>query len=337
MTPSTPIFVAGHRGLVGSAIVRRLTERGYSRVLVRARSELDLSDPAATDAFFDRERPEVVFLAAARVGGIRENIMHPAEMIDSNLRIAVSVIGSAHRHGVRRLIYFGSGCTYPRDCAQPMREEHILTGPMEPTSAPYAIAKIAGMRLCQAYNAQYGTEYVSIIPSTLYGPNDNFDSDSAHVLTALLSRFHEAKSTGGAGPLVVWGSGTPLREMLYVDDLVEACLLLGGIAGDLLRAQLGPSGFMVNAGSGEEISIAALATAVHRVVGAEGEIVFDRSKPDGAARKLLDSSRMRSLGWAPKVALSDGLQRTYQWYLKHGPAARGLVQVAGNDGRTRLG
>jgi len=335
LTPTTSIFVAGHGGMVGSAIVRRLTERGYARVLVRTRSELDLCDPASTDAWFDRERPEIVFLTAARVGGIRANLEHPAEMIDTNLRIALSVIGAAHRYGVRRLIYFGSGCAYPRDCAQPMREEHILTGPVEPTSAPYAIAKIAGMRLCQAYNAQYGTEYVSLIPSTLYGPNDNFDPDSAHVLSALLSRFHEA-AVNGVDRLVVWGSGMPLRELLYVDDLADACLLLANLPSDVLREQLEPSGFMVNVGSGEEVSIAKLACAVRGVVGTDGELVFDRSKPDGTPRKFLDSSRMRGLGWAPQVTLSDGLRRTYQWYLENGPALRRLVQVNGNDGRTRL-
>jgi GDP-L-fucose synthase len=315
----TPIFVAGHRGMVGSALLRELAARGHSRVLTRSHAELDLTDPGATARFFADERPAVVLLAAAKVGGIGANMAAPADFILQNLLIESSVIGAAAEHGVERLIFFGSGCAYPRDCEQPMRVEQLMGGPVEPTSEPYAIAKIAGMALCAAMNTQHGCQFLSVIPSTLFGPGDNFDPQSSHVLSALMRRFYEA-ATSGQPEVVVWGSGAPRREFLYVDDLARAALDLAGLDWPPLAEALGPR-VVVNVGSGVETSIQALAEEIAAVVGYRGRIVFDRTRPEGAPRKLLDSQVARRLGWSPRVSLREGIERSYQWYRETARAA----------------
>ena len=296
------VFVAGHRGLVGSAIVRRLQAGGGHDLLLRDRSELDLCDQHAVDTFFARERPDQVYLAAAKVGGILANSTYPAEFIRDNLAIQTNVIHSAWRHGTRKLLFLGSSCIYPKHAPQPMSEDSLLTGPLEPTNEPYAIAKIAGLKMCQAYRRQYGFDTIVAMPTNLYGPGDNYDALNAHVVPALIRRFHEAKMAGNA-EVVVWGSGSPLRELLYVDDLADALVLL--MAG---RCEAD----MVNIGSGEEISIGDLARRVARTVGFEGALRFDTGKPDGTPRKLLDSARLRSLGWRPQVTLEDGLALAYR-------------------------
>lgn len=313
--PSTKIFIAGHRGLVGSALVRRCLAHGYSNLIMRTHAELDLCNSVATEAFFAQERPEYVFLAAAKVGGIGANQTYPADFIYSNLMITTSVIEAARRWGVSRLIFFGSTCAYPRDCEQPMREDYLLTGQLESSSEPYAISKIAGMKLCEAFNAQYGTEFITVIPSTLYGPHDNFDPLSSHVLSALLRRFHEAREQiGGRGPMTVWGTGTPLREFLYVDDLAEACLLLAGLDSAALGRICPSPAMRLNVGSGQEISIKDLAVLISEIVGARGELVFDHTKPDGTPRKILDSTAFGHTGWTPTTALAEGIRQTYDWY-----------------------
>jgi GDP-L-fucose synthase len=305
MEPTAGIFVAGHRGLVGTALVNRLREAGYSRLLLRTREELDLTRALDVEAYFRREKPDYVFLAAARVGGIQANQTWPGDFIRENLLIQTSVLEAARRSGVKRLMFFGSSCLYPRDCPQPMKEESIGTGAMEKSSEAYSAAKFAGYVMCDAYNRQYGTDFVTVIPSTLYGPHDDFDPQSSHVLSALLRRFHEHRSEAR---VEVWGSGRPVREFLYVDDLAEACLFLMNFRGRLPAAP-------INVGTGRGVSIRELAEAVAAVVGFRGTLVFDPTKPDGAPEKVLDSSRMRSLGWASRTSLSDGLKRTYEWYL----------------------
>jgi len=314
LNPESKIYVAGHRGLAGSAIVRRLEAKGYRNLVTRTHAELDLIDQRATRAFFESERPEVVFLAAAKVGGILANDTLPAEFIYQNLALENNVVDAAYRAGVQRLLFLGSSCIYPRDCPQPIRESYLLTGPLEPTNRPYAIAKIAGIELCWSYNRQYGTRYLCAMPTNLYGPRDNYDLQSSHVLPALIRKFHEAKATG-AKTVTVWGSGTPRREFLYSDDMADACIFL--LEKEKLEI-LSDAGHppLVNVGCGEDQTIAELAALVRDAVGAKAEIVYDRSKPDGTPRKLLDISLIRSLGWQPRVPLADGLKRAYADFLE---------------------
>ena len=315
VTPGARIFVAGHRGLAGSALVRRLRAAGHDALVLRTHAELDLEDQAAVRAFFDTERPDVVVLAAARVGGILANDTYPAQFIHRNLIIQDNVIHEAWRHGVQRLLFLGSSCIYPRDCPQPMREEHLLTGPLEATNRPYAVAKIAGIETCWAYNREYGTRYVAAMPTNLYGPGDSYDLNNSHVLPALLRKAVEARARGERH-LVVWGSGTPRREFLYSDDMADACVRLLGLDADE-HAHLFPAGQppLVNVGSQSEVTIRELATLVARVAGFEGEVVFDASRPDGTPRKLMDSSRLFSLGWRPAVDLDTGIGLALQDFL----------------------
>ena len=313
MEKDSRIFVAGHRGLVGAAIVGQLRKAGFENLLLRTRVELDLTSQAEVRDFFRSETPEYVFLAAAKVGGIHANDTYPVDFIVDNLAIELNVIRAAYGSGVKRLMFLGSSCIYPRDCPQPMREEHLLTGPLEPTNEPYAVAKIAGIKMCEAYNRQYGTEFVSVMPTNLYGPNDNFDLQNSHVLPALIRKFHEAK-THGDDQVVVWGTGLPRREFLYVDDMAEACVFL-----------MNRDGYtdMVNIGVGEDIAIGDLARLVGEVVGFKGELVFDPTKPDGTPRKLLDVSRLQALGWSAKTGLREGIEETYRWYLENIGSLRG--------------
>jgi GDP-L-fucose synthase len=303
------IFVAGHRGMVGSALVRALRQRGNSQLILRSHDELDLCDAEQVDEFFSENSIDTVYLAAARVGGIYANNSYPAEFIQQNLQIETNVIHHAWRYRVRRLLFLGSSCIYPRHAPQPMREEYLLSGELEPTNEPYAVAKIAGIKLCESYNRQYGTDFRSIMPTNLYGPGDNFHAQDSHVLPALIRRFYEAQQSN-LPEVQVWGSGEALREFLYVDDMAHACLWLMNQPKDVLDRLTAPQCSHVNAGSGEEIRIAALAMQVAEAVGYEGRIVFDQSKPDGAPRKLLDSTRLRSLGWEPVISLREGLQKT---------------------------
>lgn len=298
------IYVAGHRGMVGSALVRALSAAGCKDLLTPARGELDLTDQAAVNAFFARERPEVVYLAAAKVGGILANNDRPAEFIRDNLAIETNVIHAAWAHGVRRLLFLGSSCIYPRECPQPMREEHLLTGPLEPTNAPYAVAKIAGITLCEAYNRQYGTDYVAVMPTNLYGPGDNYDLQSSHVLPAMVRKFAEAAERGEEA-VTLWGTGAPKREFLHVDDLADACRFVM----DRVHAEKGVMP-LLNVGWGRDLSIRELADRVAKETGFTGRIVWDDSKPDGTPRKLLDTSRLTALGWTPKIPLNEGLRRT---------------------------
>ena len=305
MKTNTRIYVAGHLGMVGSAIVRRLVAAGYTNILVRTRKELDLLDQHAVRAFLGETKPDYVFLAAARVGGIHANNTMRADFIYQNLVIETNVIEAAFRAGVERLMFLGSSCIYPRDCSQPIKEEYLLTGPLEQTNEPYAIAKIAGIKLCEAFNAQHGTRYVSVMPTNLYGPNDNYDLVNSHVLPALIRKAHEARDRRER-TLTVWGSGRPRREFLYVDDLADACVFL---------MERDYSGGLLNIGTGEDVTIGDLAETVMRCVGLDAELVFDASKPDGTPRKLLDVSRMRSLGWKARTPLEDGIRLAYQDFL----------------------
>ena len=311
MDKNSRIFVAGHRGLVGSAIVRALESAGYRDIFTRSRAELDLRDRTAVEAFFDETRPEYVFLAAALVGGILANSTRPAEFIHDNLVVQTNVIDSAWKHGVRKLEFLGSSCIYPKFADQPIREESLLTGPLEPTNEWYAIAKIAGIKLCQAYRIQYGFNAISLMPTNLYGPGDNFDLRSSHVLPALIRKFHEAK-VNGAPEVVVWGTGSPRREFLHVDDLADAAI-------QLMLTYDQPE--IVNVGVGEDVTIRELAELVKDTVGYTGRLVFDTSKPDGTPRKLLDVTRLKSLGWSAKIGLREGIANTYEWYQhQHVPA-----------------
>lgn len=297
--------MAGHRGLVGSAIVRRLQAAGLDNLLTRRRDELDLTSKSAVDDFFEGTKPEYVFLAAAKVGGILANNTAPGDFIRENLQIQTNVIDAAYRNGTKKLLFLGSSCIYPKHAAQPIKEEYLLTGELEPTNDAYAIAKIAGIVMCQAYRRQYGFDAISLMPTNLYGPGDNFDLKTSHVLPALLRKFHEARVSGD-DEVVVWGSGTPRREFLHVDDLADAaCFLMERYS----------EGAIVNVGTGTDLSIAELADLVRETVGFTGRVVYDRSKPDGTPRKLLDVSRLRSLGWEAKITLSEGLRSTYQWFL----------------------
>lgn len=306
MDQHAKIFVAGHRGMVGSAIVRRLQGAGYSRVLTRSRQELDLTNQAAVHDFIGTEKPDYVFVAAAKVGGIQANNTYRADFLYENLIIEANLIHASHVAGVQRLMFLGSSCIYPKLAPQPLKEEHLLTGPLEPTNEPYAIAKIAGIKLCEAYNAQHGRQYVSVMPTNLYGINDNYDLNNSHVLPALIRKAHEAKQRGDAS-LVVWGTGTPMREFLYADDLADACVHL---------MEQGYDGPLVNIGTGTDVTIRELAETVVRVVGFQGELSFDTSKPDGTPRKLMDVSRLHGLGWRARTQLEDGIALAYQDFLQ---------------------
>ncbi|MBI2100050.1 MAG: GDP-L-fucose synthase [Candidatus Vogelbacteria bacterium] len=304
MKKSEKIFVAGHRGLVGSAILRTLQAEGYANLVTRTRAELDLSDSRAVQQFFAREKPDYVFLAAAKVGGIQANNTYPADFIYQNLIIQSNVINQSYAHRVKKLLFLGSSCIYPKLAPQPLKEKSFMTGPLEPTNESYAIAKIAGISMCQSYNRQYGTNFISAMPTNLYGPYDNFDLENSHVLPALIRKFHDAKQTR-ADEVILWGSGKPKREFLHVNDLARACLFLMENYND---------SEIINIGTGEDLSISELAEKIKNVVGYGGKIIWDPSKPDGTPRKLLDVSKINKLGWGPKITLGDGLAETYQWY-----------------------
>ena len=349
MEKNAKVYVAGHKGLVGSAILRALEKSGYNNCVVRSRQELDLTCQSSVERFFDEERPEYVFLAAAKVGGILANATYPADFIYQNLVIETNVIHAAYKYGAKKLLFLGSSCIYPRDCPQPMKEEYLLTGPLEPTNEPYAVAKIAGIKMCEAYNRQYGTKYISVMPTNLYGPNDNFDLETSHVLPALIRKFHLAKlamqkdwegikknevifgripddfkrslgldpktnlpleNSDNAPEVVLWGTGSPRREFLYVDDLADACIyLMNNYDGSEI----------VNIGVGKDITIRELAELIAKIVGYQGKIRFDTSKPDGTPRKLLDVSKLSSLGWQPTIGLEEGIKKTYGWFLSSLP------------------
>jgi GDP-L-fucose synthase len=309
---SARIYVAGHRGLVGSAIMRKLEACGFTNVLVVTRDQLDLRDQAAVNYWFKANRPDYVFLVAGTVGGILANSTRPAEFIYDNLMIHATVVEASRLHGVQRLLYLGSSCVYPRDCPQPIKEQYLLSGPLEPTNEPYAMAKISGIRLCQAYRKQYGCDFISAMPTNLYGPGDNFDPTGSHVVPALLRKFHEAKMTG-ARRAVVWGSGTPMREFLHVDDLADACLFL-------MERYDGDE--HINVGTGEDLSIRELAETIRDIVSPGVRIEFDASKPDGTPRKLLDVSHLHALGWRHKTELREGLASAYEWFTTHEHEAR---------------
>jgi GDP-L-fucose synthase len=305
MDKNTKIYIAGHRGMVGSAIVRKLQAKGYSNIVTRTHQELDLLDQAAVDAFMQQEKPDYLFLAAAKVGGIQANNAYRADFIYQNLMIEANLIHAAHEASVNRLLFLGSSCIYPRDCAQPIKEEYLLTGPLEPTNEPYAIAKIAGIKLCESYNRQYGRQYVSVMPTNLYGPNDNYDLNTSHVLPALLRKAHEAKQRGET-KLEVWGSGKPMREFLYVDDMADACVFL-------MESEDITEG-LHNVGTGVDITIRELAETIMKVVGFDGDIAFDASRPDGTPRKLLDVSSLAALGWSARTSMEEGIAATFASY-----------------------
>jgi GDP-L-fucose synthase len=312
MKATSRIFIAGHAGLVGSAIFRRLNELDHRDLLVATRDQLDLRDQAAVNYWFRANRPECVFLVAGTVGGILANSTRPAEFIYDNMMIHATVVHAAHVFGVKKLLYLGSSCIYPRECPQPMTEAALLTAPLEPTNEPYAVAKIAGIKLCQAYRRQYGSNFISAMPTNLYGPHDNFDLTSSHVLPALIRKFHNAK-IAGTREVVIWGTGTPRREFLHVADLAEACVFL---------MQHYDEEMHINVGTGEDLTIRELAELVRTIVNPGAAIVFDSSKPDGAPRKLLDVSRLHRLGWRHRVELAAGIEETYRWFLENEPAAR---------------
>ncbi len=340
-----PIYLAGHTGLVGGGILRALEVRGYDRLLLRTLEELDLTDQVQTRAFFQRERPELVILAAARVGGILANWEYPYEFVQENLAIELNVIHEAFRAGVRRLIFLGSSCIYPKLAPQPLKEEYLLTGPLEETNRPYAIAKIAGIEMCRSLNREYGTEYLSIMPTNLYGPGDNFDLETSHLVPALIRKFHEAKQSalggaasevaapGGAAadaapkPVTLWGTGRPRRELLHVDDLAGAVVMLMN-----LDDWSGVPDGLLNIGTGKDASIAELAETVRKVVGYEGPVVWDTAKPDGTPQKLLDVSRVTDLGWKPHYTLAQGLAQTYEWFLAAPEIRGGGAEARGGRG-----
>lgn len=307
MDVHSKVYIAGHRGLVGSAIYRELEKKGYNNLIVRTSRELDLKKQEAVASFFTEEKPEYVFLAAAKVGGILANSTYPAEFIYENLMIQTNVIHQAYLNGVKKLLFLGSSCIYPKFAPQPMKEECLLTGELEPTNEPYAVAKIAGIKMCQSYNRQYGTSFISVMPTNLYGPGDNFDLETSHVLAALIRKFHEAK-INNRDYVELWGTGTPKREFLFVDDLADACLFLMNNY---------DSSEIINIGTGEDLTIKELAELVRKVVGYEGDIKWDSSKPDGTPRKLLDVSKLSNLGWKARTGLEEGIRKTYEWYIKH--------------------
>ena len=315
------IYVAGHRGMVGSAIVRRLQALGRGPILTATHAELDLTDQAAVNAFFAAHRIGQVVLAAARVGGIHANDTYPADFILDNLAMECNVIGAAHRAGVQRLLFLGSSCIYPRLAPQPMREDALLTGPLEPTNEPYAIAKIAGIKLCESFARQHGRDYRSVMPTNLYGPGDNYHPENSHVIPALLRRFHEAARRGDA-EVVIWGSGAPMREFLHVDDMAEACIHVMDLPREVYAAHTQPMLSHVNVGTGVDCTIRELAETISRVTGFRGRLAWDRGKPDGAPRKLMDVSRLAALGWKARIGLEDGLRDAYRWFLEHQAEAR---------------
>ncbi len=318
MQQNSRIFVAGHRGLVGSAVLRRLEAGNFRNVLTATREQLDLRDQAAVNYWFKANRPEYVFLVAGTVGGIMANSTRPAEFIYDNMMIHATVVHSTHTFGARKLLYLGSSCIYPRECTQPMTEDMLLTGALEPTNEPYAVAKIAGIKLCQAYRRQYGSDFISAMPTNLYGPNDNFDLTSSHVLPAMIRKFDDAKSDGH-DDVVLWGTGRPRREFLHVDDLADACVFL------MDRYSTAEH---INVGTGEDLSIRELAETVRDIVHPSARLNFDESKPDGTPRKLLDVRRLRALGWKHRIELRAGVRSAYRWYLQHKEAARGVPTPA---------
>ena len=310
METTSKIYVAGHRGLVGSAIVRALIAQGFTNLITRTSKELDLTNQVAVSEFFAAEKPEYVFLAAAKVGGIMANKNYPAEFIYQNLQIQNNVIENAHKNDVKKLLFLGSSCIYPKMAPQPIKEEYLLSGPLEPSNDAYALAKIAGIKMCQSYNTQYGTNYISVMPTNLYGENDNFDLETSHVLPALIRRFDEAK-TNNLPSVTLWGSGTPMREFLYVDDLADACVHL--------MQTYDHSNEIVNIGTGEDVTIKELAETIAATVGYTGTLEWDTTKPDGTPRKLLDVSKLHSLGFKHKISLEDGIKKTYRWYKENNP------------------
>ncbi|MDN0084259.1 GDP-L-fucose synthase [Crenobacter sp. SG2305] len=310
------IFVAGHRGMVGAAIVRKLIALGYRNILTRSHAELDLTNQAAVHDFFAENNIDQVYLAAAKVGGIHANNTYPAEFIYQNLMIEANVIHAAHSHKVQKLLFLGSSCIYPKLAEQPMREDSLLTGTLEPTNEPYAIAKIAGIKLCESYNRQYGRDYRSVMPTNLYGPGDNYHPENSHVIPALIRRFHEAKTNGDL-QVVVWGSGAPRREFLHVDDMASASVHVMELALDVWQKQVSPMCSHINVGSGVDCTIKELANSIAKAVGYQGDIVFDPSKPDGAPRKWMDGSTLQQLGWQANYTLTDGLLDAYQWFIKN--------------------
>ena len=314
MEKDSKIYVAGHTGLVGSALIRKFESDGYSNLIARSHSELDLTRQSEVDAFFESERPEYVILAAAKVGGIWANNTYPAEFIYSNIAIQTNVIHASWRAGVKRLLFLGSSCIYPRDCPQPMKEEYLLSGPLEPTNEPYAIAKIAGIKMCQSYNRQYGTKFLSVMPTNLYGPNDNFDLETSHVLPAFIHKFHEAKIQE-KDKVEIWGSGKPYREFLHVDDLADACLYIINLYDGQFDSLINSSPPIINVGYGEDISIQNLAILIKKITGFSGKIKNDLAKPDGTPRKLLDIKKASNLGWKPATSLEQGIRMTYDWCL----------------------
>ena len=315
MNEQSRIFVAGHRGLVGSAVLRRLEQLGYENILTATRDQLDLRDQAAVNYWFRANRPEYVFLVAGTVGGIMANSTRPAEFIYDNMMIHATVVHSAHLFGTKKLLYLGSSCIYPREATQPMKEEALLTGPLEPTNEAYAIAKIAGIKLCQSYRTQYGCDFVSAMPTNLYGTNDNFDLTSSHVLPAMIRKFHDAREEGRQD-VTIWGTGKPRREFLHVDDLADACVFLMKNYSEAAH---------INVGTGEDLSIRELAEMVRSIVYPEAALTFDTSKPDGMPRKLLDVTRLSALGWAPKIPLADGIRGAYEWFVANQDVARGVA------------
>ena len=320
LTPHSKVYICGHRGLVGSAIMRNLEAKGFNNLITRTHAELDLTNQQAVEDFFASEKPEYVILAAAKVGGIHANNTYPAEFIRDNLAIQTNVIHAAWKNDVTRLLFLGSSCIYPRDCPQPMKEEYLLTGPLETTNRPYALAKIAGIEMCWSYNRQYGTQYLAVMPTNLFGPGDNFNLENSHVIPAIIRKMHDAKlaSEGGAtqSSVTIWGSGKPYREFLYSEDMADACVYLLGLPEDVYSSLLTPdSSPLINIGVGKDLTIRELAETIRDVVGAKIELEFDASMPDGTPRKLLDTTRLTQLGWAPRHSLREGLQKAYQWYL----------------------
>lgn len=316
MKLDSKIFIAGHHGMVGAAILRNLQRKGYTNLVVKTRQELDLTRQAEVEQFFSKEKPEYVFLGAAKVGGIMSNATYPADFIFQNLAIQTNIIHAAYLTKVTRLLFLGSVCIYPKHCPQPIKEEHLLTGPLEPTNAPYAIAKISGFTMCEAYNRQYGTQFLCGMPTNLYGIGDNFNLETSHVLPAMIRKFHESKAQ--STPVTLWGTGQAKREFLHVDDCAKASIFLMDLEAERFQDLLKyPSGPLINIGSGEDISILHLAELVMKIVGASGEIHWDSSKPDGTPKRKLDISRLQDLGWEPTISLSEGINMTYDWYLHH--------------------